>query len=136
VPDETGVRRFGSDRDFDLCPPRPAASAASGALDVHSTAIVPPLVGCSGWLAAHATCRTCGANGDEIIVFNRTDVVRLQRDERLRSTGSGDEFDRDGIGAVDLNNRAEVSAAQAVSGYVMSEDDNVEGMNGHWASPG
>jgi hypothetical protein len=46
--DQSAARHF----DPPLNPLSNGLSPATGELDVHSTSIVPPLVGCSGWFAA------------------------------------------------------------------------------------
>ena len=65
------------------------------------------------------------ANGNKVVVFDRSKIMKLQCDQRLRSTRGGNELDPDCIGAIDLDDGTEITAPQSVGGQVMSQHDDV-----------
>lgn len=60
----------------------------------------------------------------------------MQREQRLRATGCGDELDGDRVSAVQLDHRAEIATAQPVVRHVVFKNDDVEQLWSHFVPPG
>jgi hypothetical protein len=72
-----------------------------------------------------------GSHGNEIVITDFTNSRERQRHKRLRPTGRRDELDFKSLRGVDLDDRAQVTLAQAVGRHVFVEDHDVEYVNGH-----
>ena len=78
----------------------------------------------AGWrLAGQSGARP---DGHQVIVVDRPNVCRRQRDEGLGTPGGRDKLDRDSVGATQLDDGAQVTATKRVSREVSIEDDHIE----------
>jgi hypothetical protein len=75
--------------------------------------------------------KLCRAHGGKIRVTNGANVLRCELYDRLRVAGEPNELDFDGVSAVDMNDRAEISTAKPMLREIPLEDDCVELLNAH-----
>ena len=66
------------------------------------------------------------SDGDKIFVSDVADIIARQSDQRLRSAGGSHELDFEGVRAINLNDRAEVSTPQPRIGNVARKYNSVE----------
>ena len=71
-------------------------------------------------------------NREEIPRADGSELVRLEGNDSLRVAGCGDELDLNCLRRVDLNDSANVSALQAVTGQISCNRYCVEKLEGHW----
>jgi len=64
-------------------------------------------------------------NGQQIVVADFPDVACSKSDHGLGATRSGDEFHLDGIGRVDINDRAQIATLQPLSRKVRVQHDEI-----------
>ena len=54
------------------------------------------------------------AHGHDLVVRHGAQIIGTESDQRLRSTGCGNEFDTNGVWALLLDNGTQIAAAQVV----------------------
>ena len=92
-------------------------------------------VGCNA-LAIAPVAGMDGTDGNEVVISDRANIVRTNRDQRLGPARGRDELHADRIGTVDLDDRAQVAPAQAMSRQVAGQHDGIERVDGHFWPPG
>jgi len=89
-------------------------------------------------LSGIPTTRACldGTNGHQIVIADFPDVACSKSDQGLGATRGGDEFHLDGIGRVDLNDRAQIATLQPLSRKLRVQHDDIKRVEAHRPSPG
>jgi len=77
-----------------------------------------------------------GTDGNEVVISDRANIVRTNRNQRLGSARGRNELHAERIGTVDLDDRAQVAPAQPMSRQVAGQYDGIEKMDGHFRPPG
>ncbi len=72
----------------------------------------------------------------EISIAHAADIIGGQLYERLRFPGQSNEFDVDGLFAVHVDHRTQVSAPKPMLRDIAFEDNSIEFVNGHAALAG
>jgi hypothetical protein len=72
----------------------------------------------------------------EIARSDRSNVIRVEGDDRLRMARGGNKLDLNGGGRVDMYNRANIPALQPVTWQISCNDYRVESLEGHSYSCG
>jgi hypothetical protein len=78
---------------------------------------------------------TGGTNGHQIVVADFPDVARSKGDQGLGATRGGYEFHLERIRRVDINDRAQITTPQPLSGKVPVQHDDIKRVEAHRPSP-